>query len=63
MKKVNGSKTKYIKYIYRLGWKINGQWKYKRISTEDDLMVAIADVIEQAESISINKMKERFTLS
>lgn len=50
------------KYTYRLGWKVNGQWKYKRIATEDDLFVAIADIIAQAESISINKVKEAFRL-
>ena len=67
MKKVFLKNSSYIdtrrNYTYRLGWKINGQWKYKRISTDDDLMVAITDVIAQAESISINKVKERFKLS
>ena len=49
-------------YHYRLGWKVNGSWKYKRIRDKIELMVEISSIVGIAESISINRVKERFAL-
>lgn len=49
-------------YHYRLGWKVKGTWKYKRIRDKIELMVEIASIVGIAESISVNRVRERFTL-
>lgn len=49
-------------YQYRLGWKVNGSWKYKRIRDKIELMVEISSIVGIAESISVNKVRERFKL-
>jgi hypothetical protein len=49
-------------YRYRLGWKINGSWKYKRIRDKIELMVEISSIVGEAESISVNRIRECFRL-
>ena len=49
-------------YQYRLGWKVNGSWKYKRIRDKIELMVEISSIVGVAESISVNRVRELFRL-